>query len=133
MKKNKIWIAALEGTFKEIEITEEELPRALWNYKFFLPGIYQGGSGIIKAITPDHVQSMGWNKGHRATPEDWQDIRNELGRSLENTVSNIKFLIEDSKNLLEMENKIKSLPSGQLQLSGIKPKLALDTASIGTY
>lgn len=118
MKKNKIWLATLEGTFREIEITEEELPRALWNFTHNINGIYQGGAGKIKALAPDYVQSMDWNKGHRPTPEDWEDIRKELGRSMENTVSSLKLLISKSKTLEELEKRKSAflLPDGKLKL-----------------
>lgn len=134
MANKKIWIASLEGTFREIEITEDEIPRALWNYKFGLPGTYEGGSGIIRAITPDHVQSMGWNKGHKPIPDDWNDIRKELGRSLEDTVSNIKLLMVNCKSLPELETKIKIelLPSGKIKGQETK-QISAGYTGIGNY
>lgn len=115
----KVWLAALEGTFREIEITEDELPRALWNYIKGYDGVYEGGAGKIRAITPDHVQSMGWNKGYKPNSDDWADVKRELGRTMEDTMASIKSLVYELPSLEQVEAKSKLLVNGRLPNSNL--------------
>lgn len=88
------------GEENSFTITGKELPFALWafiNKDSDLITKYGAvrGEKIID-ILPDHVASMGWNKGYTPNAEDWREINRELGKGLEDLMDEVKTMIANS-------------------------------------
>ena len=108
---------AFNDRTQDVVITAEELPIALWGFakngKVILSSGAFRGQDII-SILPDKITTMGWNKGHRPTPEDWNEIQMELGRKLEDYQEEVKQQVFQSNTMQELMARVKELPTAKL-------------------
>lgn len=103
----KKWYSVITNTLKEIPISEEELPKAIFAFVNDKSAVFnEGACQKILSVTPDRVRSMGWNAGYKIQPEDHKDIQKTFGRSIESYLAEVKNLAYESKTLLELESKI---------------------------
>lgn len=106
-----------------IPITEEELEKALYAQMtggtvFLSEGSVTGNS--IISIRPDYHRAMGWNYGHKFTPEDHADI-NRSCSSYQGYLAEVKdkvnYLMKTNQDKLIGQNvDTKSLPDFKPQL-----------------
>jgi len=103
------------GNEDYISISEKELEKAYYCFlekkdSVFDEGAIRGSS--IIAIQPDYNRTMGWNRGYKLGPDDYEDLRIkgvdvELRRTLE--------LAQEKMNYV-LENKMEYIPGQNVQL-----------------
>lgn len=120
----------ITGSFQEIIISEEELPKAMWSFVNNEGCTFADGAcSKINDIIPEKAMSMGWNRGYKPKSEDYPDINRELGRSLENLLVETKLLCSKVNSLPELESAI-----AQYQIGGRTMEIPKElTAGIGKY
>lgn len=112
-----------KGSIKEIDITEDELPKALYCYYHNKRAMFRGGvCELIANIVPNKIKTMGWQEGYKLTGEDMRDINNTLGRKLEDTIDKVTGILKEGAKYkmgleqFELEcNGIVYLPPEQVQ------------------
>ena len=115
------------GFTDEISITENELPKALSIFMnangraIFENGAVRGQD--IMRIVPDWHKVMGWNKGYKIQPEDYQDYK-YLEKSYSETyqlASRIAEIVQETKNStllsIPLSESIKLLSEENKQIS----------------
>lgn len=115
-----------------ITITENELPKAIWLFKqgtnraVFENGAVRGQD--IMRIVPDWHSVMGWNKGWKMTPDEFNDIKH-LEKPYKDTYAKAELIsaraIQENKiELLEKPMDEVDLPEKNPQISnGVKTLL----------
>lgn len=101
-------------------IDAEEAHKAY--YLFLNPserGVFSDGNAVrgqdIMRIEPDYHATMGWNKGYKLGPYDWEDIRSK------GVDDNLRDVMSDAKRIVALDNP-KMI---QLPLSEAKKELLL--------
>lgn len=120
MKKYYEVRLAFNNQTQDVIITADELPSALLGFQHNAKVILSNGAfrgQDIISILPEKVLSMGWNRGHKPTPDDWNDITRELGNSLEAYMTDVKQLCYHTQDLKQLQDKVKTLPSYQKLLN----------------
>jgi hypothetical protein len=103
-----------------ISINETELEKAIYAHLTGMTVALENGtiSGKnIISIKEDWHKAMGWNRGHRLTAEDFEEI--------ENTCKSYKGLLSAAKS-----NVVSCMNTGRVDLIGTKP-LEVKTLSTG--
>lgn len=112
-----------------IEITQDELEKALYCFLTKKDSLYSGGAvkgSEIIAIQPDYHRAMGWNRGYKLQAEEYSELRQKgidkkMQQSLENTKDKVQYLMTTKQeNLIGKNIEIPELAKGRELPEGIK-------------
>jgi len=112
-----------------IQIEESELEKAYYCFLNKKDSIYTGGAvkgSEIIAIQPDYHRTMGWNRGYKLGPDDYNELREKgidrkMQLQLENTKDKVQYLIQTKQeNLIGKNAQIPALEKGREMPEDIK-------------
>ncbi len=96
------------GAEDYLTIEESELEKAYYCFLEKKDSIFSGGAikgSQILAIQPDHHFTMGWNRGYKLGPEDYEELRNkgvdkESQYLLSNAKDKVQYLVQTKQEHL---------------------------------
>lgn len=100
-------------TTRDVTITKEQLPHALWAFIKKTDVVFDGGGfrgRDIISILPDYVATMGWNKGYTPTSEEMGMIaKSETCNEARRLCGEVKLFCNESSSLPELLKKTNQL------------------------
>lgn len=110
-----------------IQIDETELEKAYGAFLLKKDGIYSGGAvrgSEIISIQPDYHRIMGWNRGYKLQPEDYEELKSkEIDKNcmkiLSETRDKINYLISNgNENLIGRGFEMPKIDKKHTEISG---------------